>query len=77
MPWWETLLVVAPLSLIFIGGLIGGVIGGSAAVINMQVARREVPPLTKALVMLGVVFAGYVAFFVLYALLVAALRPSG
>ena len=77
MPWWQTLLVVAPLSLIFIGGLIGGVIGGSASVINIQIARRQNPPITKTLVMLGVVFAAYVVFFVLYAVLVAALRPTG
>ena len=76
MPWWETLLVVAPLSLIVIGGLLGGIVGGSAAIGNMQIARRPLAPLTKVLVMLGVVIAAYVVFYIVYVFFVALLRAS-
>ena len=65
MPWWEVLLIVLPLSLVGIGGLVGGVLGAIAAMGNSYVARSRLPMIKKAGVMVGLLLAAYALWFLL------------
>jgi len=47
LAWWQTLLVLVPLSTLFIGGLIGGVIGALGALGNLRIARANLPAAAK------------------------------
>ena len=65
---WQTLLAVLPLTLVGVGGLIGGAIGAVAAVVNVKLARTGLATAPKALVMVLVDVVAVVVYFVLAAL---------
>ena len=69
MPWWEIVLVVLPLSLFVVGGLIGGIVGAVAALGNTYVARSQLSTALKVVVILGVLVAAYVAWFIVAVLI--------
>lgn len=77
LQWWETLLVIAPLSLIVVGGLIGGLCGALAATANNYIARSGLAPAVRALVMIGLLIGAYVLYFVIALLVFAAIRSTG
>jgi hypothetical protein len=64
MPWWEIVLIVLPLGLFVVGGLLGGIIGAVAALGNTYIARSRLSTALKVVVMLGVLVAAYVAWFI-------------
>ncbi len=64
LAWWQTLLVLVPLSTLFIGGLIGGVIGALGALGNLRIARANLPAAAKVAVMLGVGVLCYIVLFI-------------
>jgi hypothetical protein len=66
-----------PITLIPIGGLLGGATGGAALALNLWIAKRSLETPIKVLVMIGVVVAAYVIFFILATLLYALVHPSG
>jgi hypothetical protein len=76
MRWWEIVLVVLPLSLFAVGGLIGGVFGALAAVANVYVARSRMSAATRVLVMIGLLVAGYVMWFVVALVITLTLRSA-
>ena len=76
MQWWEILLVVLPLSLIFIGGLIGGVFGALGSIANTYVARSGLSPAARVGLMIGILVADYLLFFIVELLIFAALRSA-
>ncbi len=53
-----------PLSTLFIGGLIGGVIGALGALGNLRIARARMPAAAKVALMLGVGVVCYVVLFI-------------
>jgi hypothetical protein len=65
MPWWMVLLIVLPLSLVGIGGLVGGVIGAAAALGNTYVARGRLSTSAKIAAMLGLLVAAYAGWLLL------------
>ena len=75
--WWELVLIFLPITLIPIGGLLGGATGGAALALNLWIAKRSLETPIKVLVMVGVVVAAYVIFFTLATLLYVLVHPSG
>jgi hypothetical protein len=75
--WWELVLIFLPITLIPIGGVLGGATGGAALALNLWIAKRSLETPIKVLVMIGVVVAAYVIFFTLATLLYVLVHPSG
>ncbi|MDX3215423.1 hypothetical protein PV318_07795 [Streptomyces sp. ME02-6991-2B] len=73
LPPWQVAGAVLPLVLIVAGGLLGGLAGGAATVINLTTARSGLSSALKTLAMAGVVLAAAVAYLVAVAGLSAAL----
>jgi len=69
LAWWQILLVLIPLSALFIGGLIGGVIGALGALGNVRIARTRLPAAAKVVLMLGVGAVCYVVLFIVAGIL--------
>ncbi|MGG3838465.1 hypothetical protein ABEV00_15780 [Paenibacillus thiaminolyticus] len=46
-PWYVKLWCVLPLALIFVGGAIGGALGGIGAIANFAVFRTQLPAMAK------------------------------
>jgi hypothetical protein len=65
-----------PITLIPIGGLLGGATGAAALALNLWIAKRSLETPIKALVMIGVVVAAYVVFFTIATLLCVVVHPS-
>lgn len=76
LPLWEKVLVLAPLSLIGVGGLIGGICGALASTANNYVARSGLAPAVRALVMIGMLIAAYFLYFVIALVVYAAIRSA-
>lgn len=70
---WQAGGTFLPLVLIVFGGLLGGIAGGAATMINLKIARSGLPSAVKALAMVGVILAAVIAYLVAAALLSAAL----
>jgi hypothetical protein len=66
-----------PITLIPIGGLLGGATGAAALALNLWIAKRTFETPIKVLVMIGVVVAAYVVFFTIATLLYVVFHPSG
>ena len=76
MQWWEILLVLLPLTLIFVGGIIGGVCGALGAIGNTYIARSSLSPAARVALMIGVLVAAYVLYFIVAVLIFAAVRSA-
>ena len=63
LAWYEWILVILPMSLVFLGGGLGGLCGGIAFTINLSLLRGTLPPLGRYGAALGVTLAAYVLFF--------------
>ncbi|GAB1823732.1 hypothetical protein [Herbidospora sp. RD11066] len=63
-----------PIVLLAIGGLLGGLVGGTAVLINQSVLRRPMSSVAKAAVMIGI---GVLAYFVLITLAAVFLLATG
>jgi len=76
MQWWEILLVLLPLTLIFVGGIIGGVCGALGAIGNTYIARSSLSPAARVALMIGVLAAAYVLYFIVAVLIFAAIHST-
>jgi hypothetical protein len=74
--WWELVLIFLPITLIPIGGLLGGATGGAALAMNLWIAKRTLATPNKVVLMIGVVVGAYVVFFSLADLLYILVHPS-
>jgi hypothetical protein len=74
--WWELVLIFLPITLIPIGGLLGGATGGAALAFNLWIAKKSLETPIKVVVMVGVVVAAYVIFFTLATILYVLVHPS-
>ncbi|MEU1618056.1 hypothetical protein ABZ479_12245 [Streptomyces sp. NPDC005722] len=70
---WQAGGTYLPLVLIVFGGLLGGLAGGAATMINLKIARSGMAPAVQALAMVGVVLGAAITYFLAAALLSAAL----
>lgn len=63
LPWYQVALAMLPLILIFVGGAIGGGLGGGAYALNLGILRKEEWPsalrVTAVVLMLPVAFTAY------------------
>jgi len=66
-----------PITLVPIGGLLGGATGVAALALNLWIAKKSFETAIKVLVMIGVVVAAYVVFFTIATLLYVLVHPSG
>lgn len=64
LKWYEYVLCLVPLLLVFIGGGLGGAIGGVGAVSNLQIMRTDGSNATKYLKVIAVSMAAYLVYFV-------------
>ncbi|MFF4371473.1 hypothetical protein [Streptomyces sp. NPDC001594] len=69
LTWWQLVLSIAPILLLPIGGAIGGAIGAAGLFTNLALARRHLSTPLKALAMLGVACAAYLAYLLIAGLL--------
>jgi hypothetical protein len=74
MAWWQTILTLVPLALIGVGGVLGGLFGALAAVLNVKIAKSGLNAPVKAIVMVGVDFAAVVAWYVVAAAVLNAIQ---
>jgi hypothetical protein len=65
LAWWQTVLALAPIALVFVGGLVGGACGAAAALANIRIAKSSTPAGIKELAMVGVGVAAFVAWYVI------------
>ena len=70
--WWELVLVLLPLGLVFLGGLIGGVIGAIALLSNLAIARRPISSARKVALMIAISFIAYTVVIIIATLIYAA-----
>jgi sterol desaturase/sphingolipid hydroxylase (fatty acid hydroxylase superfamily) len=70
--WWELVLVLAPLGLLVLGGLVGGVIGAVALLANLAVARRPMSAGIKVALMVAIIFIAYTVVIVIATLIYTA-----
>lgn len=76
LTWWQYVLVILPLTLLILGGLIGGVIGAVGALSNVAIARSGLSNAMKVAVMIGVGVLCYVVVYIIAILLYAAAHPA-
>jgi hypothetical protein len=74
LAWWQMVLAVAPLALIFFGGLLGGLCGAAAAVANIRIAKGSTPAGVKELIMVGVDVAAVVVWYIVASALLDAIN---
>ena len=64
--------MLLPLGLVFLGGLIGGVIGAIALLSNLAIARRPISPAIKVALMIAISFIAYTVVIIIATLIYAA-----
>lgn len=69
LTWWQLVLTILPALLLFVGGLVGGLIGAIGLVANLQLARRQFSAGLKVAAMIAVVIACYLLYTVVAAVL--------
>lgn len=62
-PAWETVLSLAPIGLVAIGGLIGGAFGGGGVAANMAISRSDLRPAVRVTAMVAVLAVAAVSWF--------------
>jgi hypothetical protein len=65
LAWWQSVLAVAPVALIFVGGLVGGACGVAAMLANIKIARSGLSAGLKAVTMIAVGGLAVVAWFII------------
>jgi hypothetical protein len=76
LDWWELLLVLLPLGLVFLGGLVGGVLGALAILSNLAIARRPFSSKAKAALMIAIVVLAYLIVYVIAVITYRARHPA-
>lgn len=74
-PLWETVLSLAPIGLVAIGGLVGGAFGGGGVAANMAISRSDLRPAVRAAAMVAVLAVAAVAWFVVARAVATTLSP--
>ncbi|MFJ8945344.1 hypothetical protein ACIRG4_19290 [Streptomyces sp. NPDC102395] len=72
LPRWQGVLAVLPLGLLFVGGLIGGLIGVVGLVANLKIGRSALAPAWKGLSMVGVIVGAALTYLLIAAALTGA-----
>jgi hypothetical protein len=69
-------LTVLPILLVAVGGGLGGLLGVLSIVGNLAVTRTRIPPVVKALAMVGVGVVAYVVWYVIATAVRGATSPN-
>jgi hypothetical protein len=72
--WYEYVLVLLPMALVVVGGLLGGLCGGVAVLVNARVLRGAQPAFVRYGLSLLVIVAAIVAWLVLATLISMSIR---
>jgi hypothetical protein len=75
LTWWQTVLVIFPLTLIFVGGLVGGVVGVLGALGSLKIARGGLSTSIKVVLMIGIGVLCYALLLVIAGILYAMTHP--
>lgn len=62
LKWWQYLIAGLPILLLFMGGAIGGALGGVTTVINLSIMRQSGSEVLKYLKVIGIVLAAYLGY---------------
>lgn len=73
LTWWQLVLSFLPLLLIGLGGLIGGLIGAGAMVINLKIARSQMGSIAKAGSMILIAGLAYIVWSIVVTIIISAL----
>src|SRR5215469_11068867 len=76
LSWWQAVLVLLPLTLTFMGGAVGGLIGAVAALACVALARRGWNALLTAVSMACVSALAFGGYVTIAALLLSLAAPS-
>jgi hypothetical protein len=76
LPWWQIVLAVLPLTLLAIGGLIGGLAGALGTIGNLAIARSGLSTGLKVALMIGVTVLCYIVVIIIATILYTATHPS-
>lgn len=76
LAWWELVLVFIPLSLVVLGGLIGGVVGAIALLSNLAIARRPIASGVKVAAMIAIIVAAYLVAFIIAGVIYSATHKT-
>jgi hypothetical protein len=74
LAWWEIMLSLLPVTLVGVGGLIGGLFGAVGLMINLNLAKRRLGVGLEVMAMLGVSVAAFVLYFVVAGTILAHIR---
>ncbi|MFB9053172.1 hypothetical protein ACFFVB_08780 [Formosa undariae] len=69
LKWYQYVLGGLPILLIFVGGLVGGVLGALAAITNFNIFRQEGTEASKYLKVIGISIMTFILYFVLVTLI--------
>lgn len=69
VPWYWWFWAALPFGLVAVGGLLGGLAGGTAAIVNTRFVRREMNGVLKFLLLGSISLTAVVVYFVLATLL--------
>ena len=69
LKWYQYVLGGLPILLIFVGGLVGGVLGALAAITNFNIFRQVGTETSKYLKVIGITTAAFILYFVLVTLI--------
>src|SRR5215469_2179895 len=76
LPWWQAVLGLLPLTLTFMGGAVGGLIGAVCALACVALARRGWNAVLTAVSMVCVSALAFSGYFATAALLLSLAAPS-
>ncbi|PKO13396.1 MAG: hypothetical protein CVU39_19530 [Chloroflexi bacterium HGW-Chloroflexi-10] len=61
--WYQWIWIILPVSLVFVGGLLGGLIGATGFILNSKIFRTDVNGVLKFLIAGGITAASVIAYF--------------
>ncbi len=74
LPWYQNVVALLPMLLIFVGGGLGGGIGAVGSILNLKTFKGEEPITTKYLKVIGISVLSYVLYVLVAYLLVKILE---
>ena|SRR5690606_10634191 len=66
LTWYQYIIALLPMTMIIVGGLLGGVIGAVASLFNLQLFRTEGSDGMKYLKVIGTTVFAFILYFVVF-----------
>ncbi len=74
LPWYQNVVALLPMLLIFVGGGLGGGIGAVGSILNLKTFKGDGPTTTKYLKVIGISILSYVLYVLVAYLLIKMLE---